>query len=145
MVVFYTVFWGTGMWVWEARKRKLASLRPVLLPASLLGWTLAGLGFGLLMEFRWRAVHWPLVIMTGATFTATFTISILSSRERSKAFDQRQSWQRVVSFFLMMAGLGLLLVDRVRPVAYVAFIAVGVLSVWGYLESRNREAQSLSK
>ncbi len=145
MVGFYSVFWGGWMLIWETRKRKAANLKPVILPASILIWTLSGLGFGLVMVFRSKVVQWPLVIAFAASFAGTFAVSMVYNRERNKAFNQRPAWLRTVSFFLLMGALALLASDKATPVAYLAVITVGVLFLLDYSQSRNRESHALGE
>lgn len=112
-VVFGSVFWGGCMLAWETHRRKAANLEPALLPVNIMIWTLVGLCFGLSSTFGWKALQWPLVLLTAACFVGTFIIGFLYRRERSKAFpkafNRRQAWLRTALFFLVMLGLGLLL------------------------------------
>ena len=126
IVAFNCVLWGGWMLAWETRKRKAANLEPGLLPASILIWILGGLGFGLFVTFKWRAFQLPLIFVTIASFGVGSVIALLYRSERSKAFNQRTSWQRTVALFLLLVGLPLLLVDRARPIAYLSFVAIGV-------------------
>jgi hypothetical protein len=97
-VAFFCVFWGGWMLAWETRKRKAAHLEPALLPASILVWFMGGLNFGLIMAFGWRVVQRPIVFILAASFVIGSAIGMLSSKERSKAFKQRQSWTGIVLF-----------------------------------------------
>src|SRR5271170_306481 len=85
---FCAIFWGGWMLIWESRKRKAANVKPIILPASILIWTLAGLGFGLSMGFGSKALQWPLAIAIAASFAGALVVSIVYDSERNKAFNQ---------------------------------------------------------
>ena len=67
-VVVAAIFWGGWMLIWSTRKRRKAHIEPVLSVVDVVGWALAGVSFGLATTFGWRAFHWPLVLLSGATF-----------------------------------------------------------------------------
>jgi hypothetical protein len=137
-VGFSSIFWGGWMLIWESRKRKAANLKPVILPASILIWALSGLGFGLAMGFGSKALQWPLAIAIAASFAGALVISVVFNRERDLAFNQPPIWLRIVSFFLIVGAFALLAIDKATPIAYLAFIAVGVLNLLDYFQFRDR-------
>ena len=145
MVMFYLVFWGGGMLAWETRKRKAANVEPSLLPASILIWVLAGLEFGLVMTFKWKAFQSPLVLVTAASFLGSSGVAILCRHERSRAIKLAQGWWRVLSFFLLMAGLVLFLVGKASAIAYLLIVAAAVLYLLDHFHSGDRESPVLKK
>jgi|HubBroStandDraft_1064217.scaffolds.fasta_scaffold374933_2 hypothetical protein len=61
------VLWGGWMLFWEAHSRRERNIKPLLSIMDVLGWTLAGLGFGIVTVFHWKAFHWPLILFLVAT------------------------------------------------------------------------------
>jgi ribose/xylose/arabinose/galactoside ABC-type transport system permease subunit len=146
-VAFYCVFWGSWMLAWETRKRRAASLKPTLLPASLLIWILAGLNFGLLMEFRWQALRIPLVFVTAGSLVCVLAITRITRHERNKAFKPAVTRMKTVSFFVLMGGLALLLVPHPLPqmIGYFCLVGAGALLALDHFQSSRQGSRPISK
>jgi hypothetical protein len=56
------------MLVFTAYTRRNAHIGPVLSVVDALGWSFMGLWWGIVTTFHWRAFHWPLILLTCATF-----------------------------------------------------------------------------
>lgn len=136
LVAFYCLFFGGWMLAWETRKRKKANVKPNFLPASAVVWFFSGLTFGLLMTFRLRASHSPLVFLTVGSFVFAAVAIALTAQERNKPFKQVHGWEKTASFFLLMTALLLLLIHQLIPLACLLGIAAGVLSWLAYLKSK---------
>jgi NhaP-type Na+/H+ or K+/H+ antiporter len=147
MVTFYCMFWGGWMLAWETRKRKAASVKPAFLPASVFIWILSGLTLGLLMTFKWQALRSPLLFITVGSLMCGLVITRLTRHERSKAFKQRVTWMKTMSFFVLMGGLALLLVSQaiIHTIGYFCLVAAGLLLALDYFQSRRQELRPISK
>lgn len=77
-VVFWGLFWGGGMLVWETLSRSDKNIRPALSLADVLSWTLLGLGFGIGTTF-----HWPLIIFIAVAFVGGGVFARLAHRKLS--------------------------------------------------------------
>jgi hypothetical protein len=76
-VAFYGSFWGGWMFLWERDTR----IKSGLTFLYILGLSLASLGFGLIVTFRWRAFRLPLILVTGAFFVGAAVLG-RSARRR---------------------------------------------------------------
>ncbi len=85
-VAFFAIFWGGGMLVWEALRKSDAHIKPALVFMDVLSWTLAGLCYGIGVTFRWQAFHWPLILLTVATFVGG-VFAAISARQKVRSTD----------------------------------------------------------
>ena len=66
--VLWGLFWGAGMLAFTAYTRRKSHIVPALSVADALGWAFMGLWWGIVITFHSRAFHWPLILLTCATF-----------------------------------------------------------------------------
>jgi hypothetical protein len=85
------------------------------------------------------------VFITAARYVGAAVIGMLGSQERSKAFNRHRTWSRILTLFMFMVGLAFLIIGKADPIAYLSFVAGGVLYFLEYFQSRNREPQTASK
>lgn len=138
-VILSALFWGGGMLAWEYHERESNSLKPALLPACMLGWALAGLGFGLGVTFGWDAARWPLVLVSSTSFLGAVIIRARYIHERKR----RKNWERMLQFLVLVATTVLLVRAKASPIAYLTLGAIGIIYLVEYFESKDRESEPL--
>jgi hypothetical protein len=79
-VAFSAIFWGGGMLLWESVWRSDAHVKLGLSLAYVLGLALASLGFGLVLTFHWRALQWPLILLTATPYVGAAILGKLARR-----------------------------------------------------------------
>ena len=84
-VAFSAIFWGGWMLLWESVWRSDASVKLGRSFAYVLGLALASLGFGLVSTFHWRALQWPLIVLTATSYVAAAILGKLARRRTRSA------------------------------------------------------------
>jgi hypothetical protein len=86
--------WG-GLWggtmAWWTAHRGDAALTGGGRISHLTLWALAGLWFGIITTFGWRAVHRPIVFITVATVASLFLVGFVFRKRRSVTDTNRDA------------------------------------------------------
>lgn len=78
---FGGIFWGAGMFALREVGERVSSKLSFMYFLRL---TLASLCFGLFFAFRWRAFHWPLVLLTGVFIMGLVVGKFVGRRARHR-------------------------------------------------------------
>ena len=84
-VAFSAIFWGGWMLMWQSVWRSDARVKLGLPLAFVLGLALASLGFGLVLTFHWRALQWPLILLTATSYVGAAILGKLAPRRTRSA------------------------------------------------------------
>ena len=77
-------FWGGWMAFWSAQRRGNTNLKPTWLKSDIFSWAFMGLWFGIVTTFHWhRAFHWPLVLITVASFAGAVFVGRIDHKSRT--------------------------------------------------------------
>jgi hypothetical protein len=70
--VILAIFFGGVSLLWGWYRGPQAVVRRTPSASDIIGWSLMGLCFGLLMVFGWRAFSWPVVLITAPALAIGF-------------------------------------------------------------------------
>jgi len=90
-VALSALFWCGWMLLWDFPRRSEAHIKPGLSFLSVLGLAFAGLGFGRMATFHWRAFRWPLIFLSVASLVGATVLSRWARRKISSVTEAFQS------------------------------------------------------
>jgi hypothetical protein len=79
--VFWGMLWAGGMLLIDVLSRRTRHIKPALSLMDILAGAFFGLGFGLGTTFRWKALHWPLILFIVVTFVSGTVFARLATRK----------------------------------------------------------------